>query len=234
MSRALATLLMLVLHGAAWAGPVPAAEVDTPQSVAPRVLGDVAAADTAASAPSDSALAVEIIKEAEAGATTADAPRSPLRDSARAAPAPAPVARNPSRADDDPWGLRDVGKATLQWVKDAVPWLRSDDDARDGGRGATLDTADWSASALEGGQAGRGALLSANAPPHATAPGNPLSAVGYGTPSLPLAAAPEENIVRVIINAVREVLEHPMTWLVVALIAIGGIAVKKLDRRPTK
>jgi len=65
MARALTTLLMLALHGAALAGPVPAA-------------------DAVAPTPPGSALAAEMIKEAEAGAAATDAPRTPRHDSALA------------------------------------------------------------------------------------------------------------------------------------------------------
>jgi hypothetical protein len=243
MSRALTTLLMFALQGAAWAGPVPAGEVDTAPaastlpSLSPRVSGDVAPADAAASAPSVSALAVEIIKEAEAGVAVAEAPRGPRRDSARAMappPAPSPGTRNQPSTGDDPWGLRDIRKTAVQWVKEAVPWLRSDEDRPDASQNMTLDSADWSASPLEGGQTGRGARLASN-PPSVAGPGvDSRSAVGYGDSARPRVVDPEGNLVSVVINVLREVLEHPMTWLVLSLFVIGGIVVKKIDRRPTK
>lgn len=243
MSRALTVLLMCVLHGAAWAGPVPAGEVDTVPaagtlpSLSPRLSGDVAPTDAAASSPSGSALAVEIIKEAEAGAAVAEAPRGPRRDGANAMappPVPNPGTRNQPSTGDDPWGLRDMGKTAVQWVKEAVPWLRSDEDGPAASQNIKLDAADWSSSPLEGGQAGRGARLASNPPPVAGPGLDPMSAVGYGDPARPKVVDPEGNLVRVVINVLREVLEHPMTWLVLSLVVIGGIVVKKMDRRPTK
>jgi hypothetical protein len=201
------------------------------------LLNEGTAATAAASAASGSALAVEIIKEAEAGTAATETPRQPARENARSAAqptAPGPSARPPTGGNDDPWGLRDMGKTAVQWVKDAVPWLRSDEDSRDAGQNKPLDTADWSASPLDGGQAGRGARLASDPPP-ATGPGAyPLSTVGYGDPDRPKVAPPDENIVRMIIDVLREVLEHPMTWLVISLFVIGGIVVKRIDRRPTK
>lgn len=44
----------------------------------------------------------------------------------------------------------------------------------------------------------------------------------------------EENIVRVAVRVIREVVAHPMTWLVVSLVIVGGIVAKKIDRRPTE
>lgn len=35
-----------------------------------------------------------------------------------------------------------------------------------------------------------------------------------------------------LVGFMRDVLEHPLTWLIVALIIIAGIVVKKIDRRP--
>ena len=228
MPRALTLFLMLALHGAAWAGPVPAAEADAAPTAAalPSLLPDAAA-----SAATGSALAVEIIKEADAGAATAEAPRNPARDGARAAPAPTaptPSARNQARPDDDPWGLRDMGKTAVRWVKDAVPWLRSDEDERDAGRAVSLDEADWA------GGTGRGAKPGHAHPPAGAGAAGPESTVVYGDAARPKPAEHGENAVRMVLDVIREVLEHPMTWLVAALFVIGGIVVKKIDRRPTK
>jgi hypothetical protein len=58
--------------------------------------------------------------------------------------------------------------------------------------------------------------------------------MGYGAAPRPAVYDPEPNLIREIIDTVRTVLEHPMTWLVGALVIAGAIAVKRLDRRPTK
>jgi len=237
-------LALQAIAGSAAAGPVPAAEAHgatadsgTTPALSAGLLNEGTAATAAASAASGSALAVEIIKEAEAGTAAIETPRQPGRESARSAAqptAPGPSARPPTGGNDDPWGLRDMGKTAVQWVKDAVPWLRSDEDSRDAGQNKPLDAADWTASPLEGGQAGRGAGLASN-PPHVAGPGrDPLSTVGYGDPARPKVADAEENLVRILVKQLREVLEHPMTWLVISLFVIGGIVVKKIDRRPTK
>ena len=235
---------MQAFAGSAAAGPVPAAEAhdtsadsSTTPTLSARLLDGGTAATAAASAASGSALAVEIIKEAEAGTAAIETPRQPGRENARSAAqptAPSPSARPPAGGNDDPWGLRDMGKVAVQWVKHAVPWLRSEEDTRDAGHHHSLDSADWSASPLEGGQAGRSARLASNPPPVAGPGVDPLSAVGYGDPARSTVVAPGENIVRMIVDVIREVLEHPMTWLVLLLFVIGGIVVKRIDRRPTK
>jgi hypothetical protein len=243
VTRALAALLVLALQafaGGVVAGPVPAAEAsdgNTGAHAAPsmsiRLLDEGTAATAAASAASGSALAVEIIKEADAGTAAIEAPRQPNRETVRAVTPPT-AARSSASATDDPWGLRDMGKTAVQWVKDAVPWLRSDEDTPDAGQSLTLGAADWSASPLEGGQAGRGARLASNPPPAAGPGVDPLSAVSYGDPARPKVVDSEGNLVSVVINVFREVLEHPMTWLVVSLFVIGGIVIKRFDRRPTE
>ncbi len=236
VTRLLAALLILALQvftGGAVAGPVSAEEAnDDSAALSARFLDD-GMATAAASAASGSALAMEIIKEAEAGTAVIEAPRQPSRERARAVAQP-PPARSSSAAAGDPWGLRDMAKAAVQWVKDAVPWLRSDEDAPDAGQRVTLNTADWSASPLEGGRAGRGARFASNQPPVAAPGVDPLTAAGYGDPTQSKVADPEQNLVRFAINVLREVLDHPMTWLVISLFVIGGIVVKKIDRRPTE
>jgi len=86
-----------------------------------------------------------------------------------------------------------------------LPWLRRDDDARDAGQNVALNAADWSASPLDGGPSGRGTRFAGNTTPNAAA-ADPAHAVGYGDTPRPRVSAPEENIMRVAINAVRGVL----------------------------
>lgn len=245
----LTLMLTLALHGAAWAGPVAAGEADaasaasattgaaTPATaigtIAPttgpaRGLGEPGRTADAASAPTGSALVLEMLKEADAGAAGHEAVRPPRRDAAGAASAAAPGERtHQPKRDDDPWGLRDIGKTALVWAKSAIPWLRSEDDET--GKEVVLKPADWSASSL-GHDGARSAGRTAEAGSHA----QPEAEVIYGEAQRAQQANGENNLVREIIEVMRQVLEHPMTWLVVSLFVIGGIVVKRIDRRPTK
>jgi hypothetical protein len=42
----------------------------------------------------------------------------------------------------------------------------------------------------------------------------------------------DRSLVREAVQLIREVLEHPMTWLVISLFVVGGIVMSKMDRRP--
>ncbi len=53
------------------------------------------------------------------------------------------------------------------------------------------------------------------------APGGRAPVLGPGT-----------NPIQEVLDAIREIVGHPMTWLVLTLIAVGAFAVKRLDRRP--
>jgi hypothetical protein len=185
-------------------------------------------------APTPSALAAEILEEAEAGARPAESPR--LANTRALGSEAAPVARMQPRAADDVLGLREIGKATLRWIKGTVPWLRSDTDEQTTGNAAMLDSADWSASPLDGGGAGRNTQVGSAILPRTgrDAALDPSTAIGYGNAPLPSSVDPNLNLMQKVISVVREVLEHPMTWLVVSLIVIGAVLVKKFDRRPTK
>ena len=244
MSRAPTLLLLLALQGGAWAGPVPVAEAEAASAAATLhslpALGEGLAAQPAASAASAAAgseLAAQMIKEAEAGAVAAEASHAPRRDgdgSVMRPHATGTQARKPANDTDDPWRLRDIGKAALRWAKDAVPWLSDDDEVHDH-KQQVLHNADWAASPLDGG-ATRNARPGAGAQPHAGASPDPMNQVGYGDGDTdkPRAAGSQHNVIGEIIGVLRLVLEHPMTWLVVSLFVIGGIVVKKIDRRPTK
>ena len=239
---ALALLAGPAWHAAAWAGPVPTAHDDavgaSPVEMAPAGLSapalDGVAAASAASSPSGSALAAELIKESGAGVHATDAAAPARRAGGGATPASAQptadgsTARRPAGHDD--WGLREWGKATLRWLKQAVPGLRDDADEH-GGRSVAPDAADWSASPLDRDprhapqrRADASATAAADAALRAT-PDGPAPSVFFD---------PEQNLVRMVASAVREVLDHPLTWLVLLLIAVGAVVVKRIDRRPTK
>ncbi len=210
------------------------AETTGPVEVAPVGLSEPAldgvAARSAASGPSGSALAAELIKESGAGVHAADAAAPARRANGAATPASAKLSADGSAArrssGHDDWGLREWGKATLRWLKQAVPGLRDDTD-KHSGRTVAPDAADWSASPLDRDlrhAPQRQADAAADAALRAT-PDHPAQSVFFD---------PEQNLVRRVASVAREVLEHPMTWLVLLLFAVGAIVVKKIDRRPTK
>ena len=256
MTHLLTTLLMLTLtlHGAAMAGPVAAGEADAASAgstttgvVSPAATGGSSAATAgaghglgqldrtadaaaaAASGPAGSALALEMLKEAEADAPGHEAVRQPRREGERAASASAAnnLAAAQPIAGDDPWGLRDIGKTAVRWAKHTMPWLRSEDDEADAAKEVVLKQADWSASPL-GGDPHRGAGSVGGAGAFT----QPQAELGYGEAKRTPQASTEFDLVRQIVEVVRVVLEHPMTWLVAALFIIGGIVVRKIDRRP--
>jgi len=68
--------------------------------------------------------------------------------------------------------------------------------------------------------------------PHAAPSSDLTTGVGYGGSDKRSATGSGQNLVHAVVEALREVLAHPMTWLVAALFVVGGIVVKKIDRRP--
>lgn len=174
------------------------------------------------------ALANEILQDLEAevaGAATGTA------GSARPATAQtrprSPRAASTAEAGIDP-ELREFGKAAWQWVKDRADWLRGDEAPEPSP--PSTSRIEWADAGPGGiGAAGFGGPVSGGSA-HA---GNPAV---FGPPPAPAgrgsAFGPEGNPIQQVIDALREILEHPMTWLVIALVGIGAVAVKKLDRRP--
>ncbi len=184
--------------------------------------------------PSASALAAEILKEAEVEATLTAQPRVQRQASGQAVDASAkPTSRDQANVGDDPLGLRQFGKDTVLWIKDTLPWLRSDesDSATDRTRAVY-----WSTTLLNGDAPRSGAQPVSLAPPGTTGGGtfDRALSVGGAHAQTTTLFAPEENLLRRALQAVGEVLGHPMTWLVISLFVIGGIVAKKIDRRPTK
>ena len=212
-----------------------------PPAAAPIEAPLAAGARPAVSAGSDatantSQQAAEIMREAQADATTADTPQPAPRPGAQAT-RPAATNTPPTSASTQPPGIEDdfrkAGKAALQWLKDTVPGLRKEPQDDEGSR-ATVEVIEWSASPLDGSKAnshaGVGTLRSADR--SGTVPLALGTAAVYGSNAPTQGLGPQGNIVREIIDVFRMVVEHPMTWLIVALFVIGGYAMSKFDRRP--
>jgi hypothetical protein len=173
-----------------------------------------------------SAVAAEIIREVQAGAGTVE----PTRPIPRPAAASSSAARKSLDADD---ALREWGKAAAAWVKQTIPWLRKNEDDERRQQATGPGHPEWDESPLEPSNTKLGGSTG-NLQPINTAPPGPSTSMGYGAAPRPAVYDPEPNLIREIIDTVRTVLEHPMTWLVGALVIAGAIAVKRLDRRPTK
>lgn len=208
-------------------------------AAAPNVLPSLAppAVAEAGAASSASAMAAEIMQEAANARGSEQAHDKQRANTRPAGPARAASAASPERTGqtEDAWDLRDMGKSALQWLKQGVPWLRSNaDEEAEAERPVNLEAIDWSrldGSAVAGGS--RTAVTVLPAPAH-DSPRDPLSTVGYGNAAAPGTPEPGVNVLRWISDIVRTVVEHPMTWLVVSLFVIGAFVVKKIDRRPTK
>jgi hypothetical protein len=212
------------------AGPTLSPSLSAPVEGEPLAGGatKVAATPQAGASPSATALAAEIIKEAQAGAVATEATRAASR----------PAGANPgahTAAREAPFGgeLREWGKAAVIWLKESIPWLRKNDDDERQQQGTALGAADGTESPIAVGKVGLGDRNDVVPAVGVIVTTGPDTSVGYG--SAPRAIdLPQTDLIREFIDTVRTVFEHPLTWLVMALFVIGGIAVKKLDRRPTK
>lgn len=187
------------------------------------VLGQVETPDLAASASAlsasagaesgaaTSALAREVMREAEADAHAAEQLRH-TKALARAQAASAAGGRAGATDDEDDLNLREMGKAAVRWAKTTLPGLGDEADAE---KNAHADQIQW--------------IDTADAKSAET----PMAA-GAGKAALRASMSSDENVVRATIGFIRQVVGHPMTWLVVFLVVVGGIVAKKIDRRPTK
>lgn len=150
------------------------------------------------------------------GAATAAA-RMPA-DAAVSQTAAIGAASRPSADDDIDPDLKEAAKAAHQWVVESMPWAR-----RLNFGDAPYDLANESAEALA-------RMLQ----PTWLATGSERSNVGdtqESRASRGMAQAQRFNLVGEALKFARELLEHPMTWLVIALVAIGKLAVLLAGRR---
>jgi hypothetical protein len=218
-------------------GPLQAAPAEAALTASPKATSSGSADATTSSSQE----AAEIMREAQAHGDAAAGELAQPKRRPDAQPTRQPStsaatgsgALRPGHGEDD---FRRAGKAALQWLKDSVPWLRKEPQGEEPGR-VPEPAAAWAASPLEGGKAD----------PHALAGGvgGMHLAEGSGTGPLPAGAPvvhggkaatqmldPQVNIVREVIDTLRMVIGHPMTWLIVALFVIGSYAMSKFDRRP--
>jgi hypothetical protein len=172
---------------------------------------------------SPSAQALDIMREVRSGAAPAGEPQRAAKASARQ-----PAMADPKEAANE-LDLRESAKAVLLWLKEAMPWTRKqadDDTAR--------HVQDWRESVREDAQPQRNpaAATAQGADGPVAAQVRPGAGLGYDSnPRLQTYGA-EQNVMREIVDIARIVLDHPMTWLVVALFVVGALVVSKFDRRP--
>lgn len=190
-------------------------------------------ADDARSEMSPAALAAEMMKEVDASAQALEPPRSPKASARDRAPASAAALR--ASGADEGLDLRETGKAAVLWVKQAFPWLRAEEDEQDAGASAMPPLADLAGAPMAGDASAASSRAHLVTLPYAsdTAARERATAVDYAVASR-TTGDQEENPVRLAISFIRMVVGHPMTWLVLSLVVIGGVVAKKIDRRPTK
>lgn len=184
-------------------------------------------------------LAADMLREAGIGSAASAAeglsPARQTRQMGKQPPSPRTGGQPTSKdfeADAEPLGeLRDLGKAAMHWIKDSIPWLRSD--GSDSPVQPTSGQIEWSGSPAGVGPAVRQAVpgtapaMDSPAGPNASPSPGP-----YDDRARKEAIQSERDVIRDFIRYLREILQHPMTWLVIALFMIGGIAMSIADRRP--
>lgn len=241
--RVLLALSMATAIGAAHAGAVEgnALGASSPMGDAAQLLpplglpevGNAAAAavrsHAAASRPAPgSALAAEVMREAGTG--LAEHPHAPQASGGPASGSGSSQSRATARAPQGQWDdaeipaeIRSAGKAAVQWIKGMLPWSSDANDAE------LPDTEiNWSNGPSRHGSSAAALLLegAGNAARASNDDG------GHGAAESVRPAQGRPNLLREGIEATKEVLSHPMTWLIVSLCVIGAIAVSLADRRP--
>jgi hypothetical protein len=215
---------LMVLTGSCWAGPVHEGQaLDGGDQAASLDFATIAAAPAASGSAATSgaarALAAEIIREIETDSHASNPRQEPKAPPLGQIGASSAGKRSVMGSYEDDLNLRDLGKTAIQWAKSRLMWLD--------GEAVNAET-DYRA--VEVGSADAPSTVSLDAMDAKSlqpTAGNRKSASRGLVDS-------EENLVRAALQFIREAISHPMLWLVVSLVIIGGIVAKKLDRRPTK
>ena len=199
-------------------GAVPALADPASLAELPELLGPAAARarpPNQAAAPQPGRSASQPVDKAHceapgAARTPADAPVSQI--------AVIGAASRPSADDDIDPDLKEAAKAAHQWIVESMPWAR-----RLNFGDAPYELANESAEALA-------RMLQ----PTWLATGSQGRNVGDAQESRAergMDQAHRFNLVGEALKFAKELLEHPMTWLVIALVAIGKLAVAMAGRR---
>jgi hypothetical protein len=250
VSRQLLALLVAFAAASVQAGPVPldddkpnvandAALVDPAESPAPAAsdasaLGALRRGESAARSPAKRVV-YDTFARGVAGAEgiddldyAASAPQagpghgaSSGRGKDATLPANAASAGAKAKAADEPNEWKSLAKSTWKWLHDALPWNHSEsEDGQDVDGAARTDGAGFA----------RGDDLAQPGPragPNSAALGRPGDGSGYEKPR----DSYGDNPLRQAIQTWRSFLTHPLTWLVVALIGAGRVAVSIAGRR---
>ena len=163
--------------------------------------------------PLDAPRGAAVAKHARENATV-------LRTQAGAKPsASGPLAGDEIDIQIDP-DLKEAAKTALQWAQEAKQWVRPA-----GGLGSADGTyqesasADRSAPGRGGAAVGTEGNMSPNSEPDAEYPPAGRQAHSYDRP-----AGGELNLIREGIKFIKDVAEHPVTWLLMPIVAFGSAA----------
>lgn len=226
-----------MLASASWAGPLVEVEGDGTQLVdmAPSLHVNSAVPPTAAAAaePAASAgsLALEIIKEAGAGSHSAEPPpHAKARSGAVNA-----ATRNDARtsSNEDGLTLRELGKSAILWAKAKLSWGDGDADTQKSVGPESPYATNPSTSMLIDDAGGNSSEVNRHRIPDASDAQSYDAATTTSSAGVTL-RGPNDDLVHAAIQFVREVMAHPMTWLILVLVVVGSLVAKKMDRRPTK
>ncbi len=233
-------LQALLLAPIAGGAPVSLAEapIPPPQPAVPAEIGR-AAANRGGPTPSDlsrpdAMAARKATPAASAGSQAADSvPADEAHDAAAKSIRPKAASSGPQTggksaaagaavetADIDP-DLKEAAKAAREWVREAVPWAQKSN-ASD----AAPDPSQEAGTGADGSLAPNGARAGSTGP---NAAGTADQRTSRGA-----AQAVQVNFVGEIIKVVKDVLAHPMAWLVIGLIATGSVAVSMTKRRANR
>ncbi len=129
-----------------------------------------------------------------------------------------------------------MGKAAAYWLRDAVPFLNKPSETD------PAQAVEWSESGLQGStpaaaaetqrkKAADALLLDQARARNDDQVRRHIAVIGLQREAR-AGAGSGQNLLREGLKSLQELAHHPMTWLVVTLCVIGGIAISMADRRP--
>lgn len=183
-----------------------------------KASGELGPSSAAASA---AMLAAELMREADVTTNAGEALPAPKRLAAQqAGQVPKTVTMPEQRrasVDGDDWDLKVLGRSAVGWLKERVPWL--DANGTSDAIGSSTTKVEWADGTSNPQSVGTADM----APRYGS---KPQDTGGRTQPGY------ERNVVREFVQLIRDLLDHPMTWLVIVLFVVGGIVMSKADRRP--
>lgn len=125
--------------------------------------------------------------------------------------------------------LKEAAKTAREWIREGARWIQPARSRAANGGYQESESADWPTPERERGAAGPQGTVTLEPAPSGEYPQTSERRFPSGQPTM----MGEINLIQEGIKVVRELAEHPITWLLIPLVALGGVVMWMMGHTST-